>query len=98
MLFSSRMRLKLAIRESENSLIFAEKLAALALLNSKDYPIDPLDSLWRKMLFLAFHDVVPSCGIDEIYDEAWEYIDAIRQQAKEIADQSMLSLAKVQQK
>jgi len=74
---ASRIRLKLSIRQCENMLIDAEKMATLALLRGKQYPADVMAEMWRMMLFLAFHDVLPSCGIDEIYDEAWEYINEI---------------------
>jgi alpha-mannosidase len=76
---SSRVRLRLAIRDRESELIMTEKAAALALLSGKPYPGDDLDEAWRKKLFLVMHDVVPGCGIDEIYDEAWEYIEDIRE-------------------
>ncbi len=76
---SSRIRLKLAIRHCENSIILSEKLATLAWLHGKTFPTDLMRDLWERMLFLAFHDVVPSCGIDEIYHEAWEYIKDVKQ-------------------
>jgi alpha-mannosidase len=75
---SSRIRLKLAIRECEDLLATVEKAAALTYLHGQPYPIRRLRDAWRKMLFLAFHDVVPSCGIDEIYDEAWQYVNDIK--------------------
>jgi alpha-mannosidase len=84
---SSRIGLKLAIRECEDLLVAVEKAAALAYLHGQAYPVRRLKAAWRKMLFLAFHDVVPSCGIDEIYDEAWQYIHDIESVGKEfIAD------------
>lgn len=75
---SSRIRLKLAVRECENLLILSEKLATLAWLQGKYYPSDVMTDLWERMLFLASHDITPSCGIDEIYEEAWEYISDIK--------------------
>lgn len=75
---SSRIRLRLAIRYRELEILMAEKCATLAYLYGKQYPEDTMKDLWKKMLFLAMHDVVPGCGIDEIYDEAWEYIQEMR--------------------
>jgi alpha-mannosidase len=75
---SSRISLKLAIKECENKLLLAEKLTALASLQNYNYPRNILYNLWKKMLFLANHDVMPSCGIDEIYIEAWDYIREIK--------------------
>lgn len=80
---SSRISLKLAIRDCEDLIKSVEKAAALQYLRGHRYPTDRLNAAWKKMLFLSFHDVVPSCGIDEIYDEAWEYIADIRALARE---------------
>jgi len=71
---SSRVRLRLAIRDCEHELLCTEKAATLAMIEGRPYPTDLLAESWKKKLFLAMHDVVPGCGIDEIYDEAWEYI------------------------
>lgn len=85
---SSRISLKLAIKESENKLLLAEKLATLAMLQGKAYPTESMTTMWKKMLFLANHDVLPSSGIDEIYDEAWEYIDDIRKVSRQLISES----------
>jgi alpha-mannosidase len=82
---SSRIGLKLAIRNCEDLLATVEKAAALSYLHGQPYPVRRLRDAWRKMLFLAFHDVVPSCGIDEIYDEAWQYIHDIEALGKSFA-------------
>ncbi len=79
---SSRISLKLAIRECEDLIKSVEKAAALRYLGGRGYPSDRLEAAWKKMLFLSFHDVVPSCGIDEVYEEAWEYIADIKAFAK----------------
>ncbi len=74
---ASRIRLKLAIKNCETVLLQAEKLAALAFIHGRPYPDELMKGLWRKMLFLAHHDVLPCSGIDEIYRDAWEYISEI---------------------
>ncbi len=76
---SSRISLKLAFKDSENALITAEKMATLAWVYGKPYPVAILRQMWRKMLFLIDHDVLSCCGIDEIYDEAWDYVADIRE-------------------
>jgi alpha-mannosidase len=75
---SSRVRLRLAIRNCELELLMAEKAATLAFLHGRAYPSDFLAEMWKRKLFLAMHDVVPGCGIDEIYEEAWEYINEMK--------------------
>ncbi len=89
---SSRIGLKLAIRECEDLIKSIEKASALAYLHGQRYPKGRLSDAWRKMLFLGFHDVVPACGIDEIYDEAWQYVDDIKKLANEFYGSSLDSL------
>jgi alpha-mannosidase len=81
---SSRVRLRLAIRNCELDLLMAEKAAALAFMHGKAYPEELLHDMWRKKLFLAMHDIVPGTGIDEIYEEAWDYIDEIQKATSQI--------------
>ena len=78
---SSRIGLKLAIKDCERLLLTAEKTSTIAWICGKRYSEDAMTEMWKEMLFLANHDVLPSCGIDEIYDEAWEYIADIRKTA-----------------
>ncbi|NIM18686.1 MAG: glycoside hydrolase [Candidatus Latescibacteria bacterium] len=89
---SSRISLKLAIRECEDLIKSIEKAAALAYLQGNRYPQGRLADSWRKMLFLAFHDVMPSCGIDEIYDEAWQYVSDIKKMASSFYHSAVNSL------
>jgi alpha-mannosidase len=77
---SSRVRLRLAIRDCEHELLCAEKAATLAMIQGRAYPTELLSEAWRQKLFLAMHDVVPGCGIDEIYEEAWEYIGEMKRE------------------
>jgi alpha-mannosidase len=89
---SSRMRLKLAIRNREHQLMSTEKAAALASLLGKSYPAEIMTEMWKKMLFLANHDVLPSCGIDEIYEEAWEYVEEIQRTLTGVKSKSLSHL------
>lgn len=90
---SSRISLKFAIRKSENLLILAEKLATLAYLEGMAFPGEIMTDLWKRMLLLASHDIMPSCGIDEIYDEAWEYIKDIKKLSGLVIRDSITQLA-----
>ncbi len=89
---SSRVRLRLAIRDRELELLMTEKAASLAMLHGRDYPTDIMTEAWKKNLFLAMHDVVPGTGIDEIYEEAWEYIDDLRKTMPQIMNTSIQHL------
>ena len=91
---SSRIELKLAFKGCENSLITAEKMATLAWIYGKTYPVNMLSQMWKEMLFLVSHDVISCCGIDEIYDEAWEYISDIKERADRLIEDSAHYLTK----
>ncbi|MBC8275175.1 MAG: glycoside hydrolase [Chloroflexi bacterium] len=91
---SSRMGLKLAFKDCENALITAEKIATLAWIYGRPYPVDVLSQVWREMLFLVNHDVISCCGIDEIYDEAWEYISDIKEKANRLMEDCAHYLSK----
>jgi alpha-mannosidase len=45
------------MREAEVALLNAEKYSSLAWLNGADYPADPLNEAWKKVLFNQFHDL-----------------------------------------
>lgn len=81
---SSRVRLRLAIRDSELELLMTEKAAALAFLHGKDYPVESMTDMWRKEMFLAMHDILPGTGIDEIYRDAHDYIGDIEKSTSQI--------------
>jgi alpha-mannosidase len=89
---SSRVRLRLAMRDCEHELLVAEKAAALALLHGRRYPEETLTDLWKKELFLAMHDVMPGCGIDEIYEDAWEYINEMKKELPPLTRKSLMHL------
>jgi len=91
---SSRISLKLAFREIENLLMLTERIAALAYLFGREYPDEVLTDLWKKMLFLAMHDIMPSCGIDEIYEDAWAYIHEMKKELPEVIRKSARHMIK----
>ncbi len=91
---SSRISLKLAFKDCENSLITAEKMATLAWIYGRPYPVGVLAHMWKEMLFLVNHDVISCCGIDEIYGEAWEYISEIKEKANELMEDCACYLSK----
>ncbi|MGD1834131.1 MAG: glycoside hydrolase family 38 C-terminal domain-containing protein [Nitrososphaeraceae archaeon] len=77
---SSRMWLKQGTKEFENKLLLLERLDALAyVLKVHDNNIsDILSKFWKKMLFVAMHDVLPGTGMDEIYKEVQDIFDNAR--------------------
>jgi alpha-mannosidase len=67
---SSRIWIKQNLRKYENLILACEKWATVAWLLGILYPSDEFSDNWKKILWGAFHDVVPGTGIDECYEEA----------------------------
>lgn len=73
---TSQHAVKIGNRRCEALLRTAEYLCASATLrNGAEYPYGELDSIWRDVLLLQFHDVLPGSAI------AWVYADAQRMYA-----------------
>ena len=66
---STRIWLKKSLRDCENKLLNFEKFNLINSLFKNTY-LKEIKNYWRKVLFLAFHDVVPGTGIDAGYKEA----------------------------
>jgi len=75
---SSRIWIKMNLRKYENLLLAFERfLSALFVVNrghAEQY-MEELNYLWKKILFLGFHDVVPGTGMDRSYDETRSYLE-----------------------
>ncbi|MFC1903087.1 glycoside hydrolase family 38 C-terminal domain-containing protein [Chloroflexota bacterium] len=67
---SSRIWIKQKLRNNENSLLVCERWSTISWLLGFPYPTYELRDNWRKVLWGAFHDVVPGTGMDEGYEEA----------------------------
>jgi len=86
---TSRIWIIQKVRECENLLMSAEEFATIAWLLGADYPADELREAWKKLLFIAFHDVITGCGVDDIYSEAREIFDFLKEQLSNILTRSL---------
>ena len=57
-------KLEFALRELELS------ASRAWLLSGTPYPKDALDRIWKEMLLLQFHDILPGSSITRVYDES----------------------------
>ncbi|MGN0906102.1 MAG: alpha-mannosidase [Bullifex sp.] len=65
---------KWADRRCTEGLKTAEELSLLM----DDYPSEELDALWKRVLFLEFHDILPGASIHRVYEESRrEYEDIL---------------------
>ena len=57
-------------RQNEVLALNAEKLASIDTLFGATYPQQNFDTVWKKILFNQFHDILPGSGIDVNYVDA----------------------------
>ncbi len=90
---SSRVWIYLDMRRSEYLMLCAERFATIAWLFGARYPEVLLKNSWKRMLFLAFHDILPGTSIDEVYHPVREYFFALKRDLGKILDDSLHHLA-----
>ena len=90
---SSRIWLKKSLRKYENKLLSLEKFATINSLIDSYYP-DELKECWKKILFLAFHDVVPGTGMDTGYGEARQDIEFLKDKLAYLVPHILKSIIK----
>ncbi|MBB5342916.1 alpha-mannosidase [Tunturibacter empetritectus] len=81
------------MRTSEVATLDAEKLASLAWLDGQPYPNAELTENWKKITFNGFHDLAAGSGIAVIYKDAQRDYTEVFHADKEIADNSLNTLA-----
>lgn len=67
--YTSQGRIKLGNRRCELALRNAELLAAVGSLSGARYPAKRLQKLWRSVLTLQFHDVLPGSSVRRVNEE-----------------------------
>ncbi len=91
---SSRIWIVQGSRKCEGLLTTAEEFATIAWLLGARYPANELQEAWEKILFIAFHDVITGCGVDEIYEEVKEILATLETKLTQILTESLTYIAK----
>ncbi len=86
---SSRIWIVQGSRECEVLLTTAEEFATIAWLLGAEYPTNEFREAWEKILFVAFHDIITGCGVDEIYEEVREIFASLKSRLTQIRDKSL---------
>ena len=89
---SSRAWIVHGMRECESLVTTAEEFATIAWLLGAEYPTGELHEAWKKILFLAFHDIITGCGVDEIYGEVRDIFSFLRTSLREIISESLVCI------
>ncbi|GAI33453.1 unnamed protein product, partial [marine sediment metagenome] len=91
---SSRIWIVQGSRECEGLLTTAEQFATIAWLLGAQYPTNEFQEAWEKVLFIAFHDVITGCGVDEIYEEVKEIFAYLKTKLTQILTESLTFITK----
>jgi len=87
---SSRIWITKGLRKYENKLQSCERFATIinylkdrkCTEELRKTSTEELENCWKKVLFLAFHDVVPGTGMDSGYEEAKEHMEFLKTKSK----------------
>ena len=82
----SNRRTEIALREAELWREMARRKTGLP------YPNDELRSIWRRMLTLQFHDILPGSSIKKVYDDSAEIYAQLECEIAKITDEAKKAL------
>ncbi len=91
--FTSQAAHKRNMRESEEEVLNAEKVAAIASLSGQPYPATELNEAWKKVLFNQFHDLAAGSGIGVIYRDAQKDYDQVKWATDEVSKAALTGMA-----
>ncbi len=86
---TSRLWLLQSAREYKDLIIQIEEYATIAWLLGDKYPSAELHRAWEKILFIAFHDIITGCGVDEIYEEVREIFQFLKDNLYSMLDHAL---------
>ena len=79
--YTSQAAVKANNRRSECALHDMELWGTAAMIAGADYPLQDADRLWKQLLLLQFHDILPGSSIARVYTEANAAHRALQQEA-----------------
>ena len=92
--WTTQSAMKRGNRLMEQLLVEAEVWSTRAALDGLlDYPYDNLQRLWREMLVLQFHDILPGSSIAWVHNEARDDYDRLVAETRVIIERAVGALA-----
>jgi alpha-mannosidase len=91
--FTTQADTKQRIRQSEETLLNAEKFSSLALIYGQEYPQDEMERAWKRLLFDHFHDIMPGSGIAVNYLDAKRNLEDVRRAGNDVIHASLQEIA-----
>jgi alpha-mannosidase len=91
--YTTQAKTKLGNRRSEDLLHDVEFLAASASrLGRHAYPAEALERIWKEVLTLQFHDILPGSSIGLVHEEAERAYARLETELRELRDQAAKAL------
>lgn len=81
-------KIEIALREAELWSSYAEKACGIP------YPAEEIDGIWRRMLTLQFHDILPGSSIHKVYTDSDEIYADLFEKLTALTAPRMEALAK----
>ena len=91
--FTTQAETKKRIRQTEETLLDAEKYASLAHVYGRPYPHENFTTAWKGLLFDQFHDIMPGSGIAVNYLDAKRNLEAVERTGSDILVNSLRELS-----
>lgn len=88
-IYSSRIDVKQAIRNSERLLTTAEKVDVIASVLGRPATPQSLEDAWEPLLFNETHDLTSGVMVDKVYDDALERYAEVRQSTNRLIQASL---------
>lgn len=82
----SNRKIEIELREVELWREYARRACGLA------YPNDQMRSIWRRMLTLQFHDILPGSSIQKVYEDSKEIYEQLFAELKVLKDEAFAAL------
>ena len=81
-------------RYCEDLLYQAEAFATIAhIVLNKPYPKENIELAWKTLLFNQFHDILPGTSIPEVFSEADEGWEQVKQIGESVLEESLSAIA-----
>lgn len=80
-------------RRCEFMLRDAEYLACFTPGFPKSYPHSKIESLWKRVLLLQFHDILPGTSVREVYEDSEKEYNAIKSELHQLIETSIRQIS-----
>jgi alpha-mannosidase len=91
--FTTQSDTKQRIRQTEETMLNAEKFSSIAFLLGHPYASEDMNFAWKRLLFDHFHDIMPGSGIAVNYLDAKRNLEDVRRVGNDQIENSLREIA-----